>query len=339
MVFPFEFSFTSVIVTPAIFNELYTIALDRWVSFASTSINVIQIFIAIGVIVSCAILLSFSVSYARYHRHLGRITKFRKTKDDRTAKVLESITNRSKRKLHVNILYSPEISMPMGVGVFKKYILLPDYEYSDDEIFYTLLHEYTHFLNRDLLVKMLIHIYCCIFWWNPTVFLLRKDLEQTLEIKCDLAITSTLNKIEKINYMQVIASAIRKSMTIDPANIQAKVTSRLASSKSSVMERLEFIALEKPKNYKLIKTMLFYMFSITVFTLSYMVVLQPKYDPPQSDIVENDPNAYEMTPQNTYILKTKDGRYILKTPDGKGEEINEYFKSQMIEDGFGIREK
>ena len=46
-----------------------------------------------------------------------------------------------------------------------------------------------------------------------------------------------------------------------------------------------------------------------------------------------------MTPQNTYILETKDGRYILKTPDGRPDEISEYSKNMMIESGFEIKKE
>lgn len=337
MVLPIEFPFTSVVVTPAILNDLFSVITNGQVSFMSISVSTVQIFITFWTSISCVILLRFTVSYLRYHRHLKKIAKFYKNNDDRTVRIFESIINRNRRKLKADIMYSPEITVPMGIGVFKKHILLPDRKYSDDELFYTLLHEYTHFLNRDLLVKMLIHIYCCILWWNPTVYLLRKDLEQTLEIKCDLTITNTLNKTEKINYIQTIASAVKTAVETDSAKYQAKVASGLASRTSSVMERFEIIALEKPKNYGQIKNAIFYMFFISVFILSYMIVLQPKGDPPQSEIIEG--GAIELTPQNTYILETKDGRYILIAPDGKPEEISEYYKNMMIDSGFEVKKE
>lgn len=337
MVFPFEFSFTSVVVTPAVFNDLYSIITNGQIRFMSISLNTVQIFLALWAIVSFIILLYFAFFYIKYLKSFKKIAKY-KSKDDYTNQIFETVIGRSKRKINVSIMYSPEITMPMGVGVFRHYILLPDREYGDDELFYTLLHEYTHFLNRDLLVKMLIHIYCCVFWWNPTVYLLRKDLEQTLEIKCDLTITKTLNKDEKVIYLQTIASAVKKAIEIDFVKYQAKVVSQLAGNKSAVMERFEIIAIEEPKYRVTIKSAIFYMFFISVFTLSYTIVLQPKGNPPQSEIIEED-GDFELTPQNTYILETKDGRYILKTPDGRFDEISEYSKNMMVESGFEIKKE
>ena len=79
------------------------------------------------------------------------------------------------------------------IGYRHKYVFLPNGEYSDDELEMIFRHECTHLKNKDLWLKLLIHIYCCVFWWNPFSYLLKLDLSYTLEMKCDLVATRGLS--------------------------------------------------------------------------------------------------------------------------------------------------
>jgi hypothetical protein len=55
---------------------------------------------------------------------------------------------------------------------------------------------------------------------------------------------------------------------------------------------------------------------IFLFALSYLFILQPRYEAPIEDIV-TDENAYEITAEDSYIVKHKDGSYSLVTGDGE----------------------
>ena len=70
-------------------------------------------------------------------------------------------------------------------------IYLPKCEYSEEELYYILLHECTHFANGDLYIKWLTQICRCLCWWNPLVYKMQDMLEKNLEIRCDLTVTET----------------------------------------------------------------------------------------------------------------------------------------------------
>ena len=91
--------------------------------------------------------------------------------------VLEQVKKESWWTPTVSVCICPTLDMPMGIGLFRHRICLPTYEYARRELYYILKHEYTHFCNRDLTVKFLVHLFCCIFWWNPVVYLLKKDIK------------------------------------------------------------------------------------------------------------------------------------------------------------------
>ncbi len=100
----------------------------------------------------------------------------------------------------------PGCKTPMGIGVFKKRILLPRQDYTEQELRYILLHEETHFAHHDQLVKMLMQVLCCIFWWNPFVYLLQKAVSQMLEIRCDREVAKSADREE---YMAVLLALVK----------------------------------------------------------------------------------------------------------------------------------
>ncbi len=52
----------------------------------------------------------------------------------------------------VSVCICPTLDIPMGTGLFRHRICLPEHEYTQEEMNYILKHEYTHFCNRDLTV-------------------------------------------------------------------------------------------------------------------------------------------------------------------------------------------
>lgn len=88
-------------------------------------------------------------------------------RDSRAERVLERVKGESWRTPAVKVCICPTIDIPMGTGIFRHYICLPDREYGGEELYCVLKHEYTHFCNHDLAVKFLVHLFsfagsCCI---------------------------------------------------------------------------------------------------------------------------------------------------------------------------------
>jgi len=148
--------------------------------------------------------------FYQYYKSMKEIKNYDMRLESNLQDILSEIIKEKKARIRPTILICSSINTPMSFGVLNKYILLPDKEYKKQEAYYILLHEYTHLANGDLLVKMLIHILCSVYWWNPFVYLLQRDLEQILEIKCDLAITKDINNEKKADYLETILSSIKE---------------------------------------------------------------------------------------------------------------------------------
>lgn len=140
------------------------------------------------------------------------------------------------------VLCCPGLSTPCGIGLVRRKILLPSREYAADELRHILRHELQHFQTHDLLVTWMIRVFQCLFWWNPLVYLLGRDLDQVLEIKCDLSVTKGYGKKETVAYMRTIKHQLEQ--TIDREKTVPLTSASLVGNFaiSNVEERFLYLA-------------------------------------------------------------------------------------------------
>lgn len=192
-------------------------------------------------------------------------------------KVLERVKGESWRTPSVSVCVCPSIDVPMGAGLFRKCIYLPDVEYTREEMYYILKHEYTHFCDRDLSVKFWVRLFCCIFWWNPAVYLLKKDVSQILEIKCDINATRHFAREELVAYLGTIVRALKDTKGhASPSILATELVAR--KKKDNMRERFQLLT-KAARPVSRAYQGAFLGLAVVVVVLSYSFVLQPAYDP------------------------------------------------------------
>ena len=100
---------------------------------------------------------------------------------------------------------------PVIAGLLRPVILLPCYHYTDEEYRYVFLHELCHWKNHDMWVKLFVEVFCILFWWNPLVYLLKKDLARALELKCDGAVLKHAGAQAALDYQEVLVKTLVSS--------------------------------------------------------------------------------------------------------------------------------
>lgn len=100
----------------------------------------------------------------------------------------------------VTLLESPFAPSPMLTGWFRPVILLPPEPLSPEDAQLILRHELIHFRRLDLWKKGLVNFICAIHWFNPAVYLLRRDLSRWMETSCDEAVVSALDFHQRKQY-------------------------------------------------------------------------------------------------------------------------------------------
>lgn len=310
MMVPYEFSFARVLPLQGTFQELERSFNLKSVDTAKPSL--LQILAIVWAVVSLALLLQFLCHYMKAVRTFSR---YRVCEDAQYQRVFQQVMNETGSQMAVTIRRSRHVSVPMGVGICKKSILLPEEHYSDPQLYYILLHEYTHFRNRDLLIKIMVHIISCIFWWNPAVYLLKKDLAQILEIRCDLTVTEHMEDRDKATYLTTIVSVLKNAGARRQARAFYSATALVAECyESETVERFRFVsAASADRNRHMLFTISWFLALITLFYISYSVTVHPGYKVPVIiHVTEKEPEVYEAEVEDSFvnIMKSTENTYV-----------------------------
>ena len=89
------------------------------------------------------------------------------------------------QKNNIDIVKHKEIKIPMAYGIFHRRIVLPEIEYSTEEIDIILHHELIHHKHHDLSWKAIFMMAHIIYWFHPGMKDLIRQLDQWGEAYCD----------------------------------------------------------------------------------------------------------------------------------------------------------
>lgn len=93
---------------------------------------------------------------------------------------------------------------PLLLGVFRPILLLPDREMTSEQLHNVLAHEMTHLRRNDMLYKWFVILVKCIHWFNPAIYIMSAQINQSCEISCDLSVTEGMTKAQKMSYVDTI---------------------------------------------------------------------------------------------------------------------------------------
>ncbi len=315
---PFELPWTYVVSGGAVYRGIRNVLYCK--------VGFFRVFELLFVIWIIGILYNLSKYLMQCYRIILYIQSIQKTKSEEVSKILGEL---DKRK-HIEVIKTSEVKSPCCIGIFKKRILLPDKEYGKEELRYILIHEYTHLYNNDILLKAMIMILCGIYWWNPIVYLLKKELNQSTEIRCDLSVVGYLKESERADYLKVMLDTFRENRQTD----KYVGAIRLVENHSeSLLERFRIVADMGVVPKKSADVFAAFMV-LLILIVSYSFILQSKYEAPLSEI-ETGENIYYADPENAYIIKQGD-TYILHTIDAESV-ISEETVKMMLKDGFVMK--
>lgn len=327
MFIPIEFPWVIVIPETHIYNFVYSvIIMDVGIMDLKVGHILAAIWIA-GTIVGMTGLLIKYLKYARVFDSFANLG------------TVVSSERFGIKDASIMIIKNSCIPVPISFGIIKKRILIPANFYRENEEKYIVAHEYMHIKNHDLLIQLLVNILCTLYWWNPLVYLLRLDLGRCFELRCDSNVTKDMTNEELIDYLQVLLKTYKFSGREENNAISLGFMGIRARTDLNIKERFSYLVQGKYKKKKIINNSSAFIISVILFVLSYTFILQPKYDAPRDEFGKNADIACEVTTENSYLIKTKDGQYYWCTTRGDKQEISVEFAKGLIEQGFMILEE
>lgn len=322
-IFPIEFFFTIVIPSPVIYTKLY-----NYLQTCIFGITVLNYLIFIWIAGAIILLFKLIVKYKIFKKSIDLIPSSIDP-DDILFDVLNAIMQEYNLDKNIQVKISDEFLSPFLVGYLNPIIVIPNIDYSENELYYILKHEVTHFINNDLWIKLAANIVCIAYWWNPFIYLLNKILSQLLEIKCDLYLAQQQSAAEKIAYLQTIIKTLKQSQY----QKQLSLTSAFITFNNSkkMKQRFELIlnSAYKPNFTKI----LFY--SLVILVTSLIFVVQPEYN--SAELFSNEEGiVFDM---DTSIVIQIDQNYFLYCDNKCVAELSDEHAKTLILAGFEYRKE
>lgn len=290
LLFPVEFKFTHTIVATKIMNPVYSF---MYLKISNNHLYDLLLLLWIIGIAIFTIFYILSLIQLNQKIHILRL--------------------HSKKKRHSNIdVYISKYIQTPTVFTLKKAIFLPDVSYSESELDHILAHEINHIKYHDGLVKQLLNILVVFYWWNPLVYVFRKQLHLLLEMRADYNSTKNLENIEKNQYIQDLIQIQKKAYTTQPSN--PSLSSHMIDENIQILKyRINYLT-EDTYNKKTNTFFLVLLIFLPFFTNS--IVLEAAFPSPIEDQVLSEEDI-----ENGYITLENNGDYVFHL--GKFEGIIE----------------
>jgi beta-lactamase regulating signal transducer with metallopeptidase domain len=150
-------------------------------------------------------------------------------------------------KRKIGIKGSSIVPTPMLLGVFRPSVILPEQEYSEIELRYIFMHELMHQKRSDLILRWMVTFVKAIHWFNPLVYFMGREINQSCELSCDEAVVSRLSQDETNLYGKTILEVLERSIGM---NNSAFSTSMCEKNKNRMRSRmLAILNFKKPNIY------------------------------------------------------------------------------------------
>ena len=190
----------------------------------------------------CGILWSGVKKLRRTNRLLERIEKSAKQEQDELFEkcVEKFLDSRSKRKI---LLYKSDfIPSPFTYGCFKKRVLIPNQDFSDQERQMIYEHELVHCRKRDYFFRQLVFWLCAIYWFNPGINVLADYFVDVNEMACDEAVLKEYPK-----GMRYVYALLIYRISADQAGEALEVTKFTGCGKNKLERRIERMKRKKSR--------------------------------------------------------------------------------------------
>lgn len=326
---PLDFEFTKGIPIEGQFSWLWNNLFIRKILFLSFEFTVMQIILVMVFMISISHLMKLIITYIQDKSILKNADKYNITQVKR---IFTQIEYRGIKIPKCEVVQNARVVMPFVTGILEKKIVLPMYEYSDEDLFYILFHEIMHINRKDICIKIFLECFRQIFWWIPFSDYVSDDIEQTMEIKCDLSVIERLNDIEKMAYMQTLINCMKQSNEMRKNNLLS-LAFAVQENHDSMVERFKLMINENTNKHNIKESVLLFI-GIGGLCLSYLFVPLPRIYPEAVFIPDN---GILITDDNTYII-CEDEKYYLVVNGLSRFSIKKEHVQYAMEAGVIIKE-
>lgn len=205
-------------------------------------------------------------------RYLSLEKQFPLISDERITRIAGKFGNNFRLKI------TPAVQIPYITGLFHPTIYVPDIALSDEQWQNVFRHETQHIRSHDEWKKLFFRVIRAVFWWNPLARISESEINTLIELQCDAHIAGSGNFDEQESYLRTMLVLMKHEVS---GKVPA-LSSRLIGAQEEMKLRFEILLAPKDPKAGLRRRTMMALF-IILFLLSYAVIVQPAYLPPEED--------------------------------------------------------
>lgn len=322
MMVPVNFPFTRTIYSSKLLIGLGNIVYANVYGDREILVSDLLLWLWIGV----AVILLIRYFYKRVQ--VRRILEQYVIKDTDTKEYYESFLNDTKIR-SIKIAVIPGEKQAAIFGVIRPIMILPDAVLEEKTVAHMIRHEMKHYANYDLWLKFFVDLLVVIHWWNPVVYVMRKELSLAFELSNDYMVTRDMPELEKLEYAQTLVQAAKLMSNQQAYDLNLTGGECL---ETRIKMLLKEKTTEKVRGRLFTAANLLFVFLVMIASFTFVPEVSYKESMPYDS--EEFDGAFDITPENAYYLKTKDG-YELYT-DGVYRGTDQEAVEEFIEMGIPV---
>ena len=291
---PFEFSFTHSFYIPNLWYGLHSFLNHHYAQISHIRIDYMHL---LPVLWFAGASIKLLFSFYSWKKTMRTIKSLPKSSNQAALLALNECNAAFPKPVPVRLLTSPDISGPLIVGVRTPAIIIPDLELTQSEWSFIFRHELSHYYRGHLLFRIFFELLTDLYFWNPLLYLLKKQFYRLLEFSADEEAVSSLSLLHRIRYSECLLKIMRfKAVPSVP-------TYGISFGSSGFADRIKRITNTEPapKASRMNRAIL--AGTAVLFLFSYMVILEPDYPLPEIE------DGFTMDASDSYYRPNGDGTY------------------------------
>jgi len=321
---PFEYSFTNSIASKAVLPPISKLVF-HYFAIGSGGFYAYQMLLLIWVTGFFVRLYQVVIQYYKVCKDIKYLPECHGIKS-----LLNEVLIKKKRYVDFKVVKISGLMTPVILGLWHPTIMIPENDYSQEELIYILRHETEHYYQHDLWIKAILEFLCALYWWNPFCRILKKQTSKALEMRTDSKVIGTMDERQRLRYLDCLLK-VAKSHT-KPMN---NVALGFDGKKSNLKQRFCFILdyqVTKRKTLIIVNSI----FAGIIIFLSTTIILEPYSIKP-----EDAAGTLIINEDNSFFVRNDEGYdwYVDNTYFVTINEINDDFLNLPVYESLENEEK